>query len=213
MHKFISLLSIGLDSPVAAYLMLKKNFHPTFLSFLTFKNQNPIVKNKIIQIVEHLSKHTDNNLKVYFIGHDLYLEGLMQLCDRKLTCILCKRLMIRIAMQFAKKERTNIIVTGDILGEQASQTLDNIYSYNNLIKDFIIIRPLIGLNKLDIIDINKKLGLYDITSEVSTSCDYNPQYPETHAKLHEIQINEFKIKMSDMVNNAVKNAELFELPI
>ena len=213
MYKFISLLSTGLDSPVAAYLMLKKNFHPIFLSFLTFKDQNPKIKNKVIQIVELLSKYTENGIKVYFIRHDSYLEYLMQFCERKLTCILCKRLMIRIAMQIAKKERTNIIVTGDILGEQASQTLDNIYSYNNLIKDFIIIRPLIGLNKWDIININKKLGLYDITSKISTSCDYNPQYPETHAKSHEIQINEFKVRISDMVNNAVKNAELFELSV
>jgi thiamine biosynthesis protein ThiI len=212
-NKIISLLSTGLDSPVAAYLMIKKNFYPVFLTFLTFKNQNLVMKENVVEIVKILAAYTKRKFKIYFIQHDLNLNLLKQLCERKLTCILCKRLMIRIAIQIAEMENTNIIVTGDILGEQASQTLDNIYAYNNLIEDYVIIRPLIGWNKLEVINLNKKLGLYENTSKVSISCLYNPQFPETHAKLHEILNNESKIKIHDIVKKAINSAELLEFHI
>jgi len=212
-RKIVSLLSSGLDSPVAAYLMIKKTFHPVFLTFLTFNNQNLIIKEKVIEIVKILAKYAKTKLKIYFIQQDLNLNLLKQLCERKLTCILCKRLMIRIAIQIAGIENTNIIVTGDILGEQASQTLDNIYAYNNLIEDYVIMRPLIGWDKLEVINLNKKLGLYEITSKLSISCLYNPQFPETHAKLHEIQNNESKIKIHDIVKKAINSAELLEFHI
>ncbi|MFX1498721.1 MAG: tRNA 4-thiouridine(8) synthase ThiI, partial [Promethearchaeota archaeon] len=127
----------------------------------------------------------------------------------KLTCILCKRLMIRIAMRIANLEKTNFIVTGDILGEQASQTLDNIYLYNDLISNYILIRPLIGWNKLEVIELNKRLGLYDIVSHLTISCQYNPQYPETHGKLKEVQLNELKLNFSEICKESIKSAELF----
>ncbi|MFX1498720.1 MAG: hypothetical protein ACFFBH_14445, partial [Promethearchaeota archaeon] len=107
MTKFISLLSTGLDSPVAAYLILKKKFTPIFLSFLTSSDQTQAMKQGIIQIVEILSKFTEGKLKVYFILHYLNLNIIKQVCERKLTCILCKRLMIRIAMRIANLEKTN----------------------------------------------------------------------------------------------------------
>lgn len=210
MTKFVSLLSTGLDSPVAAYLMLKKKFSPIFLSFLTSNDQNLAMKQGIIQIVKVLSKFTTAKSKVYFISHYSNLNLIKQVCERKLTCILCKRLMIRIAMRIANLEKTNIIVTGDILGEQASQTLDNIYLYNDLIYNYIIIRPLIGWNKLEVIELNKRLGLYDIISNLKISCQYNPQYPETHGKLKEVHFNELKIKFSDILKESTKSAELFE---
>ncbi|MFX0026157.1 MAG: hypothetical protein ACFE8M_07060 [Candidatus Hermodarchaeota archaeon] len=213
MKKIVSLLSAGLDSPVAAYLMMKKDFHPVFLTFLTFNSQNLKVKEKIVEIVKILAKFAKTTFKIYFIPHDLTLNLLKQLCERKLTCILCKRLMIRIAIQIAEIENTNLIVTGDILGEQASQTLDNIYTYNNLIENYMIIRPLIGWNKLEVINLNKKLSLYEITSKLSISCLYNPEFPETHAKLHEIQNNESKIKIRDIVKKAISSAELLEFHI
>lgn len=211
MSKFISLLSTGLDSPVAAYLMLMKKYNPIFLSFLTSFDHNLEMKQAIIQIVKVLSKFSKVKPKIYFITHYLNLNQIKLLCERKLTCILCKRLMIRIAMCIGELEKTNMIVTGDILGEQASQTLDNIFSYNDLVQGHIIIRPLIGWNKLDVIDLNKKLGLYDIVSKLLISCHYNPQYPETHAKLKEIQDNEFKINISDILKQSIKSAELFKL--
>ncbi|MHA2290012.1 MAG: hypothetical protein ACXABG_14600 [Promethearchaeota archaeon] len=208
--KFISLLSGGLDSPIAAYLMIKRGYTPIFLTFLTSDDYEDSMKKKVVKIVEILSSFTEDKLKVYFIIHDNNLEAFKQVCSRKLTCVLCKRLMLRIAKQLGKLEQTNIIVTGDILGEQASQTLDNLYSYNNIIQGFILLRPLIGCDKQEVININKQIGLYDTSSESSAGCQFNPQYPETHAKMFEVEDSELKVDISELVENSISSAEILE---
>ena len=211
MKKFISLLSGGLDSPIASYLMIKKGFKPIFLSFLTSDDEDHTLKNKIITIIRRLSEFTDFKIKSYLINHDPNLDIFLQDCERKLTCILCKRLMIRIAEYIGKLEHTNIIVTGDILGEQASQTLSNLYAYHDLAKDYIILRPLIGFNKQEVIQLNDKIGLYRICSQKSASCQYNPQFPETHAKQKEIKVEESKMDINNLIISSIKKSEILFL--
>lgn len=210
MKKFVSLLSGGLDSPVAAYLIAKNGFEPIFLSFLTSDDNKNTLKLKIINILKKLKTQIDYGIKVYFINHDPNLNLFQQKCERKLTCILCKRMMLRIAMEIAKREGTNLIVTGDILGEQASQTLDNLIEYNDLMQNFIIIRPLIGWDKLEVINLNKKLGLYKVTSMKAASCQFNPIYPETHAKRYEISKAELLYNANDIVENSLEKAQILK---
>jgi len=210
MKKFISLLSGGLDSPIAAYLMVKKGFQPIYLSFLTSDDNDLSMRNKILAIIHKLSTYTDFKAKLYLINHDPNLELFKKECERKLTCILCKRLMIRIAIQVGKIEHATFIVTGDILGEQASQTLSNLYAYNDLVKEFVIIRPLIGFNKQDIIKINRDIGLYEICSQKSASCQYNPQYPETNAKPVEVHRAESSFASDNLISKALQIAEILE---
>ncbi len=206
--KFISLLSGGLDSPIAIYLMIKKGLEPICLSFLTSDDNANSMKNKVINILKILTSFTNNKIKLYFINHDPNLDVLVENCDRKLTCVLCKRLMIRTAQEICNVEKTPLIVTGDILGEQASQTLDNLYAYNQILSDYIILRPLIGYNKEDVIIYNQKINTYDIVSKKSAGCQYNPKYPETHAKLMELTLAESKIDINLLVQESIKRAEI-----
>ncbi len=211
MKKFVSLLSGGLDSPIAAYLMIKKNFEPIFLTFLTSDDHQRSMRKKIIELVKLLTTFTNNESKLYLINHDPNLETFKKKSDRKLTCVLCKRLMIRFAKIIGQSEKTNFIVTGDILGEQASQTLDNLFAYNNLIKECVILRPLIGFNKLEVIKLNESIGFYEITSKSSAGCQYNPQYPETHAKPLEIKIAESNVDINKLISDSIKKAEILEI--
>lgn len=190
--------------------MIKKGYIPIFLTFLTSDDKEHSLKKKVIKIVQTLSNLANTSLKIYFINHDPNLELFKIKCERKLTCILCKRLMLRIAKEIGKFEKTRIIVTGDILGEQASQTLDNLFSYNDLLKDFIILRPLIGRDKLEIIKLNEKIGLYEITSQSSAGCKFNPQYPETHAKSKEIYEEESRLDINSFIRKSLENAEILE---
>ena len=210
MKKFVSLLSGGLDSPVASYMMIKKGLSPIFLSFLTSDDLNHTLKIKIYKVISKLREFSKYNIKSYLINHDPNLENFVNICERKLTCILCKRFMLKIAMRIAKMEATNIIVTGDIMGEQASQTLDNIFAYNDILQGYIVVRPLIGLNKNDIITLSKELGLYDLTSLKTASCQYNPQYPETHAKPNDIRLAELKLDIQSLITNSLNSAEISE---
>jgi len=188
--------------------MINKGFSPVFLTFLTSDDKEHTLKNKVIKIVQTLAEFAKTEIKIYFIHHDPNLNLFKENCERKLTCILCKRLMIRIAKEIGKIEGTNVIVTGDILGEQASQTLDNLYAYNDLLEGFILLRPLIGRDKLEIIKINEKIGLYEITSQSSAGCQYNPQYPETHAKLREVNREESLINYDDLIKKSIEKAEI-----
>jgi len=210
MRKFISLLSGGLDSPIAAYLMIKRGFTPVFLSFLTSDDYEYSMKKKVIKIVKILSKFTKDEVKIYFINHDNNLDVFKEFCDRKLTCVLCKRLMLRLAKKLGKLVQTNIIVTGDILGEQASQTLDNLFAYNNIISGCVMLRPLIGCDKQEVIDFNKQIGTYKASSETSAGCNFNPQYPETHAKLDEVLNSEKKVDIEELIVKSIKNAEILK---
>ena len=208
MKKFTSLLSGGLDSPIAAYLMIQKGFTPVFISFLTSDDEQCSMKNKVIRIVKELAQYTKDEIKLYLINHDFNLDLFKEKCERKLTCILCKRLMIRIAREIGKIEKTNIIVTGDILGEQASQTLDNLYAYNNLLKNYIILRPLIGRDKLEVIKMNEEIGLFEITSKSTAGCQHNPQYPETHAKPYEVKEEEKLLEIDELIIKSIERAEV-----
>jgi len=209
--KFISLISGGFDSPLATALMIKRNFFPIFISFLTSDDKTHSMKNKVITIIKELKFLANYPFKVYIIDLDSTLNVFKNNYERKLTCILCKRFMLRIARIIGVKENTNIIVTGDILGEQASQTLDNLYSYNDTAKDFVILRPLIAYDKNEVIGLIRELELYDIVSQPSAACLFNPQYPETHAKLKEVKKVENQININNLLENALRNVELLNL--
>jgi len=210
MKKVICLLSDGLDSPVASYMMIKKGFIPIFLNFLTSTSSSKKMREKIVKIAKELSSFSNYKTKLYIISHTSNLEVLKRECPRKLTCVLCKRLMFRFAKEIGKREKSNFIITGDILGEQASQTLGNLFSYQNLFKNFVKISPLIGFNKKDVIDLNKKIGLYDLCSEKIASCDYNPQYPETNAKIHEVLSAEKGYNPKNLILKSLEKTELLE---
>lgn len=209
MKKIIILLSGGFDSPAAAHLLMKKGFNPIFISYLT-SIQKENFKKRIIKICDLLKKETKKEGKIYFLNQIPNLETLVENCDRKLTCVICKRLMIRIAIEVGKFEETHYIATGDILGEQASQTIDNLYSYNEILENIVLLRPLIGFDKLDIIKMIKKIGLYEILSQSSEDCNYNPQYPETRAKPHEIHAAEKLLNIHSLIKNTIDSAEILE---
>jgi tRNA uracil 4-sulfurtransferase len=209
-NNVISLISGGLDSPIAAYLMLKKGYNPIFLSFITSSEQYEGSKKKIIRIINSLKKYSNQILKLYFIDHISTLETLINQCNRKLTCVLCKRLMIRISKKIAEKENTNILLMGDILAEQASQTLDNLNAYNDLMQNMVLLRPLIGFNKLEVIELNRNLNLYDITSEDIGGCQYYPKYPETNAKKEDLEFAESLIDINGIIDESIGDAEILK---
>lgn len=211
MKKIISLISGGFDSPVATYLMIKQSFLPVCVSFITNYENIDKFKKKILKIVKILSTYTEKNLKIYFIDHNSNLILFKENCERKLTCILCKRFMYRVGSKIGQIEGTNLIVTGDILGEQASQTLDNIYSYQSIVGNTTILRPLIGFDKLEVMKISRKIGLYEICSEKSDFCIYFPEFPETHAKFPVIEESEKNIPILSLINKSIKEAEIIEI--
>ncbi len=173
--KVVSLLSGGIDSAVATWMMMKRGCDPILLHL--YINEHSLKNAK--EIYEILREYS-STLEFMDIEHISFLEKIK---GNKYTCILCKREMIRKAERVAEENRAKGIVTGDSLGQVASQTLDNLFVISQA-ATIPIYRPLIGLDKKEIIEIAKKIGVYGKVSKFE--CEYAPKYPITKARLEKV---------------------------
>ncbi|MBD3351361.1 MAG: hypothetical protein GF364_07720 [Candidatus Lokiarchaeota archaeon] len=209
--KFVSLLSDGIDSPIATYLMMKKEFDCIALTFCNIQDEAPKYQDKILKIARKIKTLTQKKISVVFAQHTETLDYFIKKGSRKLTCIMCKRYMLRAARLLAIEKQASFIVNGDILGEQASQTLDNLVEIQNIVDDIPIIRPLIGFEKLDVIHLSQDVGLFPLSSLPAPSCNYYPRYPETHAKTKDILNSELNINYDKIASKILSKSKLIEI--
>ncbi|NOQ38631.1 hypothetical protein GQ472_07150 [archaeon] len=208
--KLVTLLSGGIDSPVATHLMLDKgcDIIAVHMDNNNFTDNRSLEKVKTL--LKTIAKHRNTKIKLCIAKHGPTLSEIMKKCDRKLTCVLCKRFMYRIAEEIAKKEKAEGIITGESMGQVASQTLDNLHIEDSAVNTRIL-RPLIGLDKTEIIDIAKEIGTYDISILPEQCCSQVPKFPETHGKLKEIEIAESKIDVKALVKKSVESVKIIEI--
>ena len=207
----VVLISGGLDSPVAAWLMMKRGV----MIIPVFCNNTPYAqsaaKERAFDCIRQLQKWAPGHqFLTYEIPHGPNLQSFIELCNRKNTCLLCKRMMYREAYEVMKKESASGIITGSSLGQVASQTAANMYAeiYQLAIP---IYHPLIALDKTEIMDIARKIGTYDISNRPSGSCTAVPERPEIGASYDLILMEEKKMDIENMVSNALKAAEVRKL--
>ena len=204
--KFVSLISSGIDSPVATYILSKK----AKALILLHADIRPFTDNRefdnFIKLAQHLKNITSCEIKVYLIKHGAGLSEFKLNCNNRYTCIYCKRMMLRYAEKIAKIEGADAIIMGDSLGQVASQTLQNISTIESSI-NIPVLRPLIGLDKDDVVKIAKEIKTYDISILPSSGCDAVPNKPSTRAKLDSILHEENKINIDKLVDNAVKESQ------
>jgi thiamine biosynthesis protein ThiI len=208
--KFVSLISSGIDSPVATYLLSKKAEE----MILVHGDNKPFTDEREIKNFTRLTSHLKNLLscpiKLYIISHGNSLNIFKQNCTDRYTCIFCKRMLIRYAEKIAENEGAEAIIMGDSLGQVASQTLQNIKVIDQTIK-MPILRPLIGFDKENVIRIAKEIGTYDFSILPSESCKAVPKKPATRAKLENVLDEENKIDIDNLVKEALDNSELLFL--
>jgi len=197
--KLISLISGGIDSPVAAYLMLKQDAEVVAVHMKNSESEN---LEKIKLLVKQLEKSSGKNIKTYVVPHVGNQSEISKNCNRRFQCILCKRMMYHIAEEIAKKEKADAIVTGESIGQVASQTLQNLMVENSAVK-IPVIRPLIGFDKNDTIKIAKEIGTYEISIKDDKRCSFVPDKPATMARIEQILEEEKKIDIKKMLKDAV----------
>jgi len=192
--KLLSLLSGGIDSPVATYLMLKKGYDVELVHLNLKPFGRATALNKIKKLASKLEELHGSKIKLHILPHGKYLAKVMDKAENhKLLCVLCRRKMLKEASKLAKKVGADGLITGDNLAQVASQTLDNLYVEERASK-LAIIRPLIGVNKEEIIKIARKIGTYPISTEPGGCCNMVPKYPATHADLERVEQEEKRIK-------------------
>lgn len=202
----VVLMSGGLDSPVAAWLMMKRGV----MIIPVYCNNSPYSENaareRAFECIRQLQRWAPGHqFTTYEIPHGPNLQSFITSCNRKNTCLLCKRMMYREAYEVMKKEGASGIITGSSLGQVASQTAANMHAeiYQLAIP---IYHPLIAFDKTEIMDIARKIGTYDISNQPAGICAAVPERPEIGASYDLIVLEEKKIDIENMVTNALKAA-------
>jgi len=211
--KVVVLLSGGIDSPVAAWKMIKRGCTPIFVHFHSFPYTNAESQEKAKQIARLLS-HYALRSKVYLVPFAEVQRHIMVDTPLDTRVILYRRYMMRLAEQIARREKARVLVTGDSVGQVASQTIENIDVISRAVA-MPILRPVIGDDKVEIIDLARRIGTYEISIQPDQDCCslFVPKHPETKANLIEIEKSEARLEVSETMKAALESAEvLLEYP-
>jgi thiamine biosynthesis protein ThiI len=210
--KVICLVSGGIDSPVAAWLVMRKGCVPVFVFFDNYPFADETTKQRAMEAIKKLSEYAPGSkLKVYVVPHGDDLTDILKNCPRSLTCVLCRRMMYRLAEKIALMEGADAIVTGEIIGEHASQTLINLRVENQAITDVSILRPLLGMNKQEVENLARRIGTFDASTKPASCCTGPPPKPRTRAKLEEIREAEEYLNIEKMISRDLEGATILEV--
>ncbi|MBN2052467.1 hypothetical protein JW756_03110 [Candidatus Woesearchaeota archaeon] len=198
--KGLLLLSSGIDSPVAGKMIIEKGVEVVALHLRMHDNDKE--DNKVIELAKKIG------IKRLFFAdirkaHNAYREN----CNPRLTCIFCKRMMLRVAEKFAQKEKCDFIITGEILGQVASQTLDNMAVIHKAVR-MMTLQPLLGFDKNETIKIARKIGTYDLSIQKSPGCAYLSQNPATTSKIEKVEYEESKINVDELVDHSIRSKKV-----
>ncbi|MCX8150558.1 MAG: tRNA 4-thiouridine(8) synthase ThiI [Candidatus Bathyarchaeota archaeon] len=210
--KTVCLLSGGIDSPVACWLVMKRGSPtvPIYVDNAPFTDE--AAKQKAIQTAKKLQEWSAGFInKIYIASNGENMKKIQQQAPARFTCLLCKRMMYRIAEQIAKQENAYGIVTGEAIGEQASQTIQNLHAIDEAAKLYPIHRPLLGFDKTETELLAKKIGTFEISTQKAKGCTAAPNQPATQALLTSVQEAEAKLNIAEMVHAAIKNTEVLSL--
>ncbi|PKK86575.1 MAG: hypothetical protein CVT48_00520 [Thermoplasmata archaeon HGW-Thermoplasmata-1] len=206
--KGVLLLSGGIDSPVAGYVMMNQGWDVIAVSMDSAMEEGTSL-GKLLSLKEWIEAAAGRPMKLYYIPHKGTMGEVTKNCSPTFTCVLCKRMMHRIAARIAQAEGASAIITGDSMGQVASQTLSNISIEDNAEK-MPVIRPLIGMDKEEIITIAREAGTFDISITDAPPCPFVPRMPSVKSSLRKILAEEEKIDVGRLVDNAVAAARVFQ---
>ena len=212
--RLIALISGGIDSPVAAYRMMQRGCRLIFVHFHSAPYQDNTSQEKVRQLITSLTRHQFLS-RLYLVPFGEIQRQIVASVARPLRVILYRRMMLRIAEAIARKEKAKALVTGESLGQVASQTLDNIAVIQQAAR-LPILRPLVGMDKQEIIDQARRIGTFDISAIPDQDCCqlFVPKHPATKARFADVEHDEARFDVNELVHYGTENAteEEFNFP-
>ncbi len=204
----VTLLSGGFDSPVASFLMSKRGTKQTFAFFYAYPFVGTAVKEKIVKIASVLGEFQKGS-KLYIIPFGDIQDKIAKHCQEDYRTLLFRRLMIECTDALAKKIGADAMLTGDSLGQVSSQTIDNL-CYLDKIATKPILRPLVGHNKIEIVNISKEVGTHDLSIiPHDDACSlFAPKHPVIRPDLNYLQQFKEEVDFSDDIAIALDRAEV-----
>ncbi len=197
------LLSGGIDSPVAAHRMIRRGMRLCFIHFHAYPITSAASMEKVRRIVKILS-HIQGSSTIYFVPFADIQKKILLNIKESLRVIIYRRVMMRIAEDIAYKEKARVLITGESLGQVASQTVENIVVTDASV-NLPVFRPLIGEDKQGIIKMAESIGTYEISILPEEDCcaRFLPRHPETRASIKEVEEEEKKIDMNKILEMVI----------
>lgn len=205
--KGLLLISGGIDSPVAGYMMCKRGMKLNCLHFHSFPYTGEAAKEKVIELTKKIGEY-NGGIHLHVVSFTHIQEEIHKHCPEEYMITLMRRFMMRIAERFAKEYGDQAIVTGESLGQVASQTIESITSSNSVVT-MPVLRPLIAFDKLDIIEISKKIDTYDTSILPYEDCCtvFLPKYPSIKPNLERVKKAESRLDVEALIDEAIEKTE------
>ena len=201
------LLSGGLDSPVAGHMIAKRGVELNAVNFFSFPYTSERAKEKVIELASILARYT-SRITLYIVPFtDIQLEIRDNAPEEHMT-LLMRRYMMRIAERIARRTGSEALVTGESVGQVASQTLAAL-NVTNAVVDMPILQPLIGMDKLEIIERAYKIETYETSILPYEDCCtvFTPSHPTTNPKLKNIEKSESNLRVEELIEKALEGVE------
>lgn len=209
--KVLLMLSGGIDSPVAGYLSMKRGVTVEAIHFHSPPFTSERAKQKVVDLAQKLTRF-GNRVKVHVVPFTEIQKAIQKEIPDGYSMTSTRRMMLRIAERVAKERRALAIATGESLGQVASQTLDSMYAIN-AVTNYPIIRPLIAMDKIEIMEIARNIDTYDISIRPFEDCCtvFLPASPKTKPKLESIDYYESKFDFEPLLQKAIDTIEVVSL--
>ena len=209
--KGLLMLSGGIDSPVAGYLSLKRGIKVEAIYFEALPHTSLNAREKVINLAKELLKYS-SNFNLYVVPITKLQEEIYQKIDSTYMITILRRMMYRISEQIARKHKDLILINGESVGQVASQTLTSMNAINEVVK-IPVIRPVACFDKLEIIDIAKKINTYETSILPYEDCCtiFVPKHPVINPKIEKCKEYEEKIDYQNLIEEAIKETKIIKI--
>ena len=206
--KAMLLVSGGIDSPVAGYMMAKRGVHISAVHFVSPPYTSERARIKVEQLCEKLTSYC-GNISFFCVPFTEIQEAIKDNCPEEYFTVIMRRLMMEIAQRLSEKDECLALITGESVGQVASQTLKAI-ACTDAVCRMPVFRPLIGMDKTEIIEISRKIDTFDISIQPYEDCCtvFTPKHPKTKPTIEEIKNAQNSFDFSKMVEKAVEETEM-----
>ena len=206
------LLSGGIDSPVAGYMMAKRGVRIEALHFESFPYTSERAREKVLELASILAEYA-GEVRVHIVSLTHIQEELAKNCNEDYFTLLLRRYMMTIAERVAKYKGCNALVTGESLGQVASQTMQALGVTDSCVKDMPVFRPCIGMDKEEIVTISRKMGAFETSIQPYEDCCtvFTPKHPKTKPELDKVIAEENKLDFAALAEEAFNTLYTVEI--
>jgi thiamine biosynthesis protein ThiI len=209
--KGVLLLSGGIDSPVAGYMMAKRGLELVCVYYHSHPYTSERAKDKVVELARKLSVYT-GSIKLYVAPFTEIQMQIIEKCKENELTIIMRRYMMQVAEQVAKLENALALVTGESLGQVASQTLESMHVTNSDL-ELPVYRPVVGMDKIDITDIARQIDTFETSILPFEDCCtiFVPKHPKTKPRLEDIKKSEEALDKDQLIANCMANMEIIKV--